>query len=241
MYEEVTELSLMAQANGLQEEPKVVEAPKEVPEKETDREKNFRVLRERSEQAERRAAEMERQIQALQQAQKAAPQEDDEMHFDDEGYVEGKQLKKYVKTLKTEMKQMRQQLQESQQQTHQSSAEMRLKSRYSDFDSVVTPDNIQKLATLKPSLYRSLMSNTDLYDKGETAYDSIKAFVATERYEAEDRRLEENAKKPRSSAVAPSQSADSPLARVGDYDRRILTEERKEQLRQQVAQAKMYR
>ena len=37
------------------------------------------------------------------------------------------------------------------------------------------------------------------------------------------------------------QTADTPLAKVGDYDRRILTEERKAEIRRQVEEAKRNR
>ena len=119
---------------------------------------------------------------------------------------------------------------------------MRLKSQFNDFDSVVTKENLDKLASQKPSLYRSILSNPDLYDKGYTAYEFIKnSDILSGQYQEIDRKVEENRSKPRSAANVAPQSGDTPLARVGDYDRRILTEERKDQLRRQVEEAKRYK
>ena len=60
-------------------------------------------------------------------------------------------------------------------------------------------------------------------------------------YSNQDKRLEENKAKPRAIGNASPQAGDTPLSKVGDYDRRILTEERKDQLRKQVEEAKRNR
>jgi hypothetical protein len=211
----------------------------------SDKEYNFRAIRERAEAAERRAQELERMIQANmsqnQPSQKIQVEEDD-YGIDDDTYLEGRHFKKYAKTLKGELESTKKQLQEFQQQSSLTIAENRLKSQFNDFNKVVTKENLEKLASTKPHLYRSILSTQDMYDKGAAAYDIIKsAGLVKEEYKEEDKRLQDNRSKPRSAAGSPGQSADTPLTRVGDYDRRILTPERKEQLRRQVQQAKMYK
>jgi hypothetical protein len=115
---------------------------------------------------------------------------------------------------------------------------MRLKNQFNDFDSVVSRENLEKLSIKKPELYRSIISNPDLYDKGHAAYEMIKnSGILNNQYEDIDRRVEENKLKPRSASNAAPQSGDTPLARAGDYDRRILTEERKAFLRKQSEEA----
>jgi hypothetical protein len=224
-------------------EPQVV-AP-EVPEKKfVPKEDNIQILRRRAEEAERRNQEFERYIQSMQQPQqqqKQAEPDEDDLGIEDDTYVEGKQLKKQIKYLKNEIRQTKKQFEEMNQASTQSSAELRLKSRYTDFDTVVNTDNIRKLAEEKPALYRSIMANPDLYDKGESAYELIKNVLKPDQYVEEDRRIEENAKKPRSSAVAAPQASDSPLARFGDYDRIVLTEERRNEVIKRLNQAKQYR
>lgn len=255
MYDNVNEQAIIDQAmqaenkgqNSEQNEEKPsVAAQSESPEKvRPSKDENIQLLRARVEAAERRNQEFERYIQSLQQTQQPAAKQvepdTDDFAIEDDTYVEGKQLKKYIKSLKNELQQTKKQFEEMSQTTTQSSAELRLKSKYSDFDSVVTPENVQKLAQLKPALYRSVMANADWYDKGESAYELIKNVVKADEYQEQERRIEENARKPRAAAVAAPQASDSPLARFGDYDRLVLTEERRQQVLKRLEEAKMFR
>ena len=247
MFDQLNEQTIVDQViadnSNIQQQPVVEKAdvPETKPERKEDH-PNFKTLRERAEQAERRAQELERYVQSLQpqQPQQPAQEEQETYAFEDDTYVEGKQLKRELKNIKKELRETRKQLQEVNQQTSSSSAELRLKARYTDFDAVVNQENIRRLAEERPSLYRSVLANPDLYEKGESVYEIIKSvFAPRDRYEAQDRKIEENAQKPRSAATA--QASTSPLASIQDYDRRILTEDRKRQLREQVRNAKMYR
>jgi hypothetical protein len=214
---------------------------------ESQKESNMRILRERAEAAERRSLELERIVQMnMSQQQPAKMQlienDDDDFDVSDDTYIEGKHLKKYVKSLKQELKNTKRQFEEYNQQNALTQAEIRLKNQFSDFDSIVTKDNLDKLASQKPSLYRTILSNPDVYDKGYAAYELIKnSGIISDHYQDLEKRVEENKFKPRSAANASPQSGETPLARVGDYDRRILSEERKDQLRRQVEEAKRYK
>lgn len=213
---------------------------------ESEKEQNMRYLRERAESAERRMQELERAMQMNMNQQQTTKmqivEEPDDFDISDDTYIEGKHLKKYVKSLKNELKETKKQFAEFNQKSAVSQAEMRLKSQFADFDSVVSKDNLEKLASQKPSLFRSIMSNPDIYDQGFTAYEMIKnSGIGANPYQDQDRRIEENRAKPKAAANAPSHTAETPLARVGDYDRRVLTKERKEQLLRQVELAKSYK
>jgi hypothetical protein len=214
--------------------------------REAQKEASHRVLRERAENAERRAQELERMVQmnmSQQQPTKMQLSDDeDDFNLGDDSYVEGKDLKKYVKTLKQEIKNTKKQFEEYHQQNALTQAELRLRAKYSDFDNVVTKENLEKLATHKPSLYKAIYASADIYDRGDIGYELIKSSgILQSQYPEIDKKLEDNRNKPRSSANVSPQSSDTPLSRVGDYDRRILSEDRKEQLRRQVEQAKMYK
>lgn len=207
---------------------------------EISKENSLRILRERAEAAERRALEVEQLLRSQQQPQQI--EEEDDFDIKDEDYVEGKHVKKPIRKLQKELKETQKKLEEQRQYFASATAETRLKSQFSDFDSVVTEENIKKLATTKPALYRSMMANPDLYDKGYTAYEMIKySGVYSDEYSEQDQKLEQNKSKPRSSSAAAPQVQENPLARTADYDRRVLTEERKEQLRRQVEEAKRNR
>jgi hypothetical protein len=228
----------------------IVEKPQETQKNadyEESKQTSIRLLRERAEAAERRSQELERMVQmnmSQQQSNQKMQIVDDEDDFDlnDDTYIEGKHLKKYVKSLKQELKNTKKQFEEYNQQNSMHQAEMRLKTQFNDFESVVSKENLERLQQQKPALYRTILANSDIYDKGYVAYELIKnSGILTDQYQELDRKVEENRSKPRSAANAAPQSGDTPLARVGDYDRRILTDERKDQLRKQVEEAKRYK
>ena len=213
------------------------------------KETSMRILRERAEAAERRSLELERMIQMnmsqqTQQHNKMNIVENDEDDFgvSDDTYIEGKHFKKYVKHLKEELKNTKKQFEEYNQQNAITQAEMRLKNQFNDFESVVNKENLEKLQYQKPALYRTILANSDIYDKGYAAYELIKhSGIISDHYQELDKKVEENRSKPRSAANASPQSGDTPLTRVSDYDRRILSEDRKDQLRRQVEEAKRYK
>lgn len=230
-----------------QEQESVIEQQQAQPTQESPKETSMRILRERAEAAERRALELERMVQMnmSQQQQSTKMQlmdEDDDFDLSDDTYIEGKHLKKYVKGLKQELKNTKKQFEEYHQQQSVTQAEIRLKSQFSDFDAIVSKENLEKLQMQKPALYRTILANNDIYDKGYAAYEIIKASgLVHDTYHELDRKVEENRSKPRSAANVSPQSGDTPLTRVGDYDRRILSEDRKDQLRRQVEEAKRYK
>lgn len=207
---------------------------------------NMRILRERAEAAERRNQELERMVQMnmsqQQQSNKIQLVDNDDFDINDDDLIEGKHLKKYVKSMQKDLKDARKQFEDYSQTAALAQADMKLKSQFSDFDNVVSKENLEKLAILKPALYRTIYSNNDMYDRGYTAYEMImNSGIVSDQYKNIDKRLEDNRTKPRSASNVAPQSSDTPLARVGDYDRRVLTEARKDELRRQVAEAKRNR
>jgi len=226
MFDNVTEV---------QNAPEVKQEAQPAPQ-ESSKEQNLRYLRERAEAAERRAAELENQ----QKQREQAPQEDYGVNDDD--YVEGKHLKKYVNSLKKEVTETRRALEEMSSKAMVNTAHLQLKSEYNDFDHVVSQDNLDKLARHKPSLYRSIMANQDIYDRGSTAYEMIRSAGFYDK-EADDmnKRIEQNKSKPKSAATIAPQVSDSPLSGISEYDRRVLTKDRLKQLRESLDEAKKMR
>lgn len=204
---------------------------------ESAKQESFRVLRERAESAEKRERELERILQAnLSQQQQTKMQliEEDDFDISDDTYIEGKHLKKYIKSLKQDNRKTKEQLEEYMQRVSLSNAEMRLKSQFNDFENVVNADTLKKLEMEKPSLYRTILANQDVYDRGYSAYELIKhSGILHNQYADVDKRVEDNRAKPRSASNAAPQSGDTPLSRVGDYDRRVLTDKRRDEILKQ--------
>ena len=226
-----------------QQEQVIEQQPEQKTADEISKQESLRVLRERADSAERRNRELEHMIQmnmSQQQTNKMQLDDSDDFDISDDTYVEGKHLKKYVKSLKQENKKNKQQFEEYMQQTALVNAEMRLKSQFNDFEDVVNTETLEKLQQQKPALYRMILANNDVYDKGYTAYELIKnSGIINNKYADVDRRVEENKSKPRSASNAAPQTGDTPLSRVGDFDRRILTDARRDEiLRQSVEYAR---
>lgn len=235
---------------NVQEQPQQEAAPAQIEQQsqqQSDKELNLRYFRERAEMAEKRAQELENIVR--QNMNPHAPTtkiqvEDDAIDIQDDTYIEGKHLKKYVNSLRRELQETKKQQQEFMQQNELSNAERQLKAQFADFDNIVSPENLRKLAQQKPALYRSIVANPDVYDKGYAAYEILKSTgIGFNEYENQDRKIADNKNKPKSATSHSSgaQVADTPLTHISNYDRRVLTEERKEQLRRQVELAKSMR
>lgn len=94
---------------------------------------SWKMLREKAERAERRAEELERMIYEAQSPKQADAEEDLNVSVDDDSLVEGKHLSKVNKKIQN----LERQLKQYEQQTSLSSAEIKLKTQYPDFDRVV--------------------------------------------------------------------------------------------------------
>jgi hypothetical protein len=201
---------------------------------------NLRIMRERMESIEKENQEYKRILQQQQQP----VEEDEDLNIDDDSFIEAKQYKKHIKNIQKDLKETKKLLEENSKKNAMANAQVLLKSQFNDFDTVVSEENLKKLSDTQPVLYRTLLASSDIYDRGYSAYAMIKnsnILKSNSQYSDQDKRLEENKAKPRAIGNASPQSGDTPLSKVGDYDRRILTEERKDQLRKQVEEAKRNR
>lgn len=189
---------------------------------------SWKLLREKAERAERRAAELE---QAL-LAQNQKPQQDEEdfdVSVDDDSLVEGKHLSKVSKKIKHLEKQLKQ----YEQQSTLSATEVRLKQRYADFDAVVSVENLDNLRIHYPEIANTIDSSPDLYSKAVTAYTMIKNLGISPQhdpYRQEKELAQRNAAKPKSLASISPQQGDSPLSKANAFANGTLTEEMKLQL-----------
>lgn len=242
MSDELENMLTEQQPEQVQEQPeKQEQILKEESPAEKKQEENWRQIRQRLDAYERERVEFKQYLENMQPKNAPQPQED-EIDIRDGEFVEGQTVKKYIKDLNKKLEETKKELHQIKSQSSEVTAEMRLKQEFPDYYSVVTEDNIRSLATFKPALYRSIMASPDLYDRGYSAYEMIKnSGLGQERYPEVDKKIEENRNKPKSAASLNAQVSDSPLSKANDYDRRVLTEERKEQLRRQVEEAKRNR
>lgn len=218
LLNESSEITQSNEQNAVQNDQSINESAQP-----SQKELNFRALRERAEKAERRLADMERSQQPV-----VNNNDDDDFGIDDDSLLEGKHLKKYAQSIKKDLKATKDQLN----QLNNMNAETRLRAKHPDLDEYVTQENIDRLAQEKPSFYRSIMSNPDLHDKGDALCDAIKTFIAKPKdYKDQDKKIADNKLKPRSSSVAGPAANETSLARFGEYDRRILSDADKQRIR----------
>lgn len=213
------------------------EQPKQ--EHKTDAQLNFERLREENKRLQRERDEILKHIKQQQEAQKQQeqpkeePQDDFNVAPDD--IVEGRHLSKYDR----EIKALKEQLQKYQQQNTQSSAEIKLKNKYPDFDKVVTSETIKGLREKFPEIASSINSTSDLYTKGSSAYTLIKqlGIYKEDNFVKHKETAVNNISKPRPTTSISPQEGSSPLTRANAFANG-LTNELKEQLRKEMKAAR---
>lgn len=166
----------------------------------SDVENNFIALRKKAQRVERERDEAMRRLaeyEASKQPQPQAADEDLDFGLDQDAIAEGKHLNKMIK----KMKQLENQLKEQEQRTSMGIVEAQIKSKYPDFDNVVSSDNIAMLREQYPELAQTLNTSSDLYSKAVSAYTLIKKLGITPEdqalYKADAARVQSNMAKPR--------------------------------------------
>lgn len=195
----------------------------------------FKTIREARERAELERDQIKEELERLRNLQtpttKASPEQDYSVAPDD--LVEGKHLSKYDR----EIKKIREELNGYKQQANMASVDARLKSKYPDFDSVVSHENVEMLRTAYPELAATLHSSPDLYNQAASVYTLIKQFglAANPKHQKDHAHAQANAAKPRPiSAVNAQRTSDSPLSRANAFANGLTPELKAEIYREMV-------
>lgn len=155
-------------------------------------EKNWKEMRAQMKQLKMEKDAIERQL--AQQAQQQAPKRSlkEEYNLADDDLIDAKTMASMTE------KMMEKRLGQMQAQQESQLAELRLRSKYSDIDEVVTPEALQALRDEEPELHASIMNQQDMYTKGAAAYKLIKSMEAKKQdpYAKERAKAEANLKKP---------------------------------------------
>ncbi len=212
------------------EQPKIEQVADQ---RETAQAKNFRELREKAERAAREAQQAQQERDQLAQRikeleQLAQPRDEFSLAPDD--LVEGKHLSRHIK----ELKEVKDELNRYRQQTHQQTIESQLRTQYTDFDHVVTKENLE---TLAPSIQQSLkaLAQSDLKAAGEAAYEILRSKRPS--YQHDAALVEKNSAKPRPVTSMSPQQGDSPLSKANAFANG-LTPDLQKQLLKEMNQAR---
>jgi hypothetical protein len=130
------------------------------------------------------------------------------------------------KVVHRELSKRDEQFKRYQQQNEASSAEIRLRNEYPDFDSVVSAENIQLFNQLEPELAETIGSSTNMYKKAVAAYKAIKKLSIADNSSDRDR-VKNNALKPRPTNATSSKSSDSPLSKANAFGTSLSEDQKK--------------
>lgn len=199
---------------------------------------NWRLLRDRAEAAERRAAQLEyeRNLE-LQRRQPVHNEPEEEFNVEDDTYIEGRQLKKYVRSLKNEIDRIKKDAEVQTERMRNDMAINTLKAQYKDFSQVVNEQSLQELQRRSPSLFDSIARNPDMYKRGEGLYELLKHNAPSQNSYYAPKPQE--VAKPKSAAGIGATPSQSPLVKFTPGERRELSEDYKAEVRRRVEQSKM--
>jgi hypothetical protein len=149
----------------------------------SNKEDNFRRLREKAERAER---ERDQAIALLRQQEQQRlyneqmlnqhRNQSQEPTVDPDDYA---QVNYVNRMIENKTRQMEARQQEQEQKLYAQMVETRVKAQYRDFDEVVSADNIAMLRELEPAYASSLAANPDLFMKAEGAEIELPKTVAS--------------------------------------------------------------
>lgn len=203
---------------------------------------SFQELRQRAEQAERERNEALGFIRQLEQmayqqqvqTQHHAEPVPEQSSYSDDDIIEGRHLKAEFSHLKKELEAQRRYMEEARKMAEVNSVENKLRTKYNDFDSVVTYENIQKLRELKPEIAASLHQTQDLFNKAAATYTILKdlGIARSQTFNDDHIKAQNNLNKPKAaSSIAPASQLAHASSFSGD-----LTEDRKRQIWEQMQQ-----
>ena len=190
------------------------------------KEDNFNRLRESKERLEKENKELKEWTKRYEEEKESNSKEED-YGIDDDDIVEGKYVKKIQKQLRD--------LEKRYESDKAETLPDRLKSKFPDFDQVVTEKNIEKLKHAEPELYASIISGNNLYNKGVSAYKTLTALgiVKVDEFKEQKEQVSKNHSKPLSAQAIRGQGA---LSEANIFAKG-LTPDLKKQLQQEMEQA----
>lgn len=201
--------------------------------------KNFRELRQKMERMQRERDEALNYIKNIEAKATASnynnPVDDEDFSLDPDAIAEGK----HISRVNNKIKKLEEQIKSYQQQSHESVTEAKLKSKYADFDKVVSQDNVEALRKSHPEIWATINSTSDLYNKAVSAYTLIKELRLSpdDSYDADKIAVQKNVSKPRPLTSVSPQQGDSPLSRANAFAGG-LTDDLKDQLRKEMELAR---
>jgi hypothetical protein len=209
-------------------------APEPVQPQKPGPQESFRQLRE---QKERIQAERDEALRLLQQYQqpKQEAEPDEDLGIGDNELAEGRHLSKVGKKIKK----LENTIKQYEQQAQMNMLELKIKTQFPDFESVVNDQTVAQLKEQHPEIAQALQSTQDVYSKAASAYKLIKQFgiVQDNSYDSDKKVIRNNFAKPKTSATLSPQHGTSPLSAANAFANG-LTDDVKSKLWQEMKEIK---
>lgn len=178
-----------------------VQETKEEAKPDNRQQENFRLMRRKQDDLERRLKEKDEMLEKLLQIQIASqPKAIEEPEEPDEEYIPKGKVKSVAKKQMAPLEKRLEEIESRMEQQKQSQYFEKLKRQYSDFEEIVNPDTLSLLEEQDPELAQTIVDLKDPYKIGLQSYKFIKALnlakdVPNSRQSKEvERKLEKNAK-----------------------------------------------
>ena len=207
---------------------------------------NMRALREAKEASDRAARENYQRAEEYERRFRQLETQKDEVYTNPRNPDDIAEIKDLIPVDK-EVKQLRRELKEHQELVKRNAAsvalnaaKMALNSKFSDFNKIVSPENIERLSREFPEITKTLDASDDAYATGVAAYNIIKkmGIARDESFDADKITAQRNAAKPKPLTSLNPQQGDSPLSHANAFANG-LSKEYKESLYRQMQESIM--
>ncbi len=213
----------------------VEDTPQE-PVQEEPRDRDWRALRARADEAkhlarEKEALERERDFYRQQAMKPGATNNTEDDYLSDTE----RSLKREMEDLRSQMQKQARETEEAKRQVYVSKSEAALIRDYPDINKVVTEENVAIFKSQYPSLYNAAVSSSDVYDVGAATYEFLIAKGIYKKPKSPISQIvnsaNRNAGKPRSISSVSPQSGDTPIKQASNYmGSSISSEDERKQL-----------
>lgn len=189
--------------------------------KSNDKELNFEKLRKQLEQERNEKIRMQERLEVLEKAQQRSSNttKSDEDYESDEPYIDQKTFSKKMSKFEASLEdKIDKRAEEKARFILENEKQQDYVKRNSDFNQILSQENIQKFATEHPAMAERMLKMPDNFDRQALLYEQIKALQSTKKAADEkssvQQRIDQNRKSP---FYQPSGIGASPYAAAGDF------------------------
>lgn len=186
-----------------------------------------------------RADRLEAELEELRKKKEEALKER-EPEYSAEDFIEGRHLRSFEDRQAKELQEIKKRQQEFEIKQREAAEASELRRKFTDFSSVMTDENADKLRELDPETFMTIAnSSASFYQRSVAAYKRIKelGIYVEDNFKKDRATAEANVNKPRPMNSVSPQQGNSPLSMANAFSEGRLTEEKKNLLWKEMQEA----